>query len=77
VPILRISGGDLGFLDEPARSSCGLYSPSLRRTTGSGGSDYNSMLSESATIRVDAVAAPIDGVAREVLDALASLETAS
>jgi hypothetical protein len=35
------------------------------------------MLTESATIRVDAVAAPIDRVAREVLDALAKLEAAS
>jgi nucleoside 2-deoxyribosyltransferase len=49
----------------------------LRRNVGSGGSGYNPMLTESATIRVDAVAAPIDRVAREVLDALASLETAS
>jgi nucleoside 2-deoxyribosyltransferase len=48
----------------------------LRRNQWSGGSGYNAMLSESATIRVDAVAAPIDRVAREVLDALASLEAA-
>lgn len=47
------------------------------RRTGSDGSGYNAMLAESATIRVDAVAAPIDRVAREVLDALARLEAAS
>jgi hypothetical protein len=32
------------------------------------------MLSESATIRVDLLAAPVELVARDVLDALASLE---
>ena len=47
------------------------------RRTGSDGSGYNPMLAESATIRVDAVAAPIDRVARDVLDALARLEAAS
>lgn len=46
------------------------------RRTGSDGSGYNAMLAESATIRVDAVAAPIERVAREVLDALAELATA-
>ena len=46
----------------------------MRRNAGSGGSGYNPMLTESATIRVDAVAAPIDRVAREVLDAIARLE---
>ena len=49
----------------------------MRRNAGSGGSGYNSMLTESATIRVDAVAAPIDRIAREVLDALARFETPS
>ena len=44
------------------------------RATGSGGWGYNAMLSESATIRVDAVAAPMDQVADEVLAALARLE---
>jgi len=44
------------------------------RRGGSGGWAYNAMLTESATIRVDAVAAPIDRVVREVLDALARLE---
>jgi nucleoside 2-deoxyribosyltransferase len=39
----------------------------LRGDTGSAGSGYNPMLTESATIRVDAVAAPLDRVAREVL----------
>lgn len=38
---------------------------------------YNAMLAESATIRVDATAASIDRVAREVLDALATLEAGS
>lgn len=46
----------------------------MRSGMGSGGSGYNAMLAESATIRVDAVAAPIDRVARAVLDALARLE---
>ncbi len=49
----------------------------MRRNSESGGSGYNPMLTESATIRVDVVAAPIDRVAREVLDALASLDAAS
>jgi nucleoside 2-deoxyribosyltransferase len=44
------------------------------RRTGSGGWAYNPMLAESATIRVDAVTAPIDQVARDVLNALATLE---
>ena len=44
------------------------------RRTASDGSDYNAMLAESATSRVDAVAAPMDRVAREVLDALARLD---
>jgi nucleoside 2-deoxyribosyltransferase len=47
------------------------------RRTGSGGCGYNAMLSESATIRVDAMAAPIDQLAREVLTALARIEAAS
>ena len=45
----------------------------MRRNEGSGGSGYNPMLTESATIRVDAVAAPIDQVTREVVEALAKL----
>jgi nucleoside 2-deoxyribosyltransferase len=49
----------------------------MRRDRGSGGSGYNAMLTESATIRVDAVAASIDRVASELLDALARLEAAS
>jgi nucleoside 2-deoxyribosyltransferase len=48
----------------------------MRRNEGSGGSGYNPMLTESATIRVDALAAPMDRVAREVLGALAKLEAA-
>ena len=43
------------------------------RRTGSDGSAYNPMLTESATIRVDVVAAPIDRVADAVLEALARL----
>ena len=43
------------------------------RRTGSDGSNYNPMLAESATVRVDAVAAPPDQVARAVLDALARI----
>jgi nucleoside 2-deoxyribosyltransferase len=48
----------------------------MRGNAGSGGSDYNPMLAESATIRVDAVAAPMDRVAREVVHALGRLEAA-
>ena len=47
----------------------------LRRTEGSGGSGYNPMLTQAATIRVDAVAAPIDIVVRELLAALARLQS--
>ena len=46
----------------------------MRRAENSGGSGYNPMLTESATIRIDAVAAPMDQVVREVLTALAKLE---
>jgi nucleoside 2-deoxyribosyltransferase len=46
----------------------------MRRNEGSGGSGYNPMLTESATIRIDAVAAPMERVIREVLAALARLE---
>jgi nucleoside 2-deoxyribosyltransferase len=49
----------------------------VRRDVGSGGSDFNAMLAESATIRVDATVAPMDRVAGEVLDALARLDAAS
>ncbi|MBI2780291.1 MAG: nucleoside 2-deoxyribosyltransferase [Chloroflexi bacterium] len=49
----------------------------MRRHQGSGGSGYNPMLTESATIRVDALAAPIDRVVSEVLAALARLESGS
>lgn len=45
----------------------------MRRDEGSGGSGYNPMLTESATIRLDAVAAPMDQVVGEVLRALAAL----
>jgi nucleoside 2-deoxyribosyltransferase len=44
------------------------------RHTGSGGWGYNAMLAESATVRVDAVVAPVDQVVREVLDAFAGLK---
>ena len=46
----------------------------MRRNDGSGGSGYNPMLTEAATIRINAEAAPMDRVAREVLDALVRLE---
>jgi nucleoside 2-deoxyribosyltransferase len=49
----------------------------IRRAENSGASGYNPMLTESATIRVDAVAAPVDHVVHEVLDALARLDAAS
>jgi nucleoside 2-deoxyribosyltransferase len=49
----------------------------IRGNAGSDGSGYNAMLAESATIRVDAAAAPIDQVAREVLSALASIAATS
>ena len=49
----------------------------LRRNEGSGGSGYNPMLTESATIRIDAVWASMDEVSRRVLDALAELQTGS
>jgi nucleoside 2-deoxyribosyltransferase len=45
----------------------------IREHTGSGGASYNAMLAGSATIRVDAVAAPSDRVIGSVLDALATL----
>jgi nucleoside 2-deoxyribosyltransferase len=48
----------------------------MRRNEGSGGSGYNPMLTESATIRIDAVAAPMERVIGEVLAALARLEAA-
>ena len=49
----------------------------LRRNEGSGGSGYNPMLTQSATARVDAIAAPMDRVVRAVLDALAKLSEGS
>ena len=49
----------------------------LRRNEGSGGSGYNPMLTESATARVDAIAAPMDRVVHAVLDALARLPEGS
>jgi nucleoside 2-deoxyribosyltransferase len=49
----------------------------LRRNEGSGGSGYNPMLTESATLRIEAVAAPIDEVARQLLETLESLEHGS
>jgi nucleoside 2-deoxyribosyltransferase len=49
----------------------------IRGSAGSGGSDYNAMLAESATIRVDAAGAPIGEVSREVLAALARFEATS
>jgi len=49
----------------------------MRRNAGSGGSGYNPMLTESATVRVDVVAAPLDRVVEAVLDALARAEGGS
>ena len=46
----------------------------IRRNAGSGGSGYNPMLTESATIRIDALAGPMARVAAEVIHALATLE---
>ena len=48
----------------------------MRHDAGSGGSGYNPMLTESATIRIDAGPASMDRVVRDVLDALARLDTA-
>jgi nucleoside 2-deoxyribosyltransferase len=45
----------------------------MRRNDGSGGSGYNPMLTESATIRIDAIAAPMADVERAVLDAIGRL----
>jgi nucleoside 2-deoxyribosyltransferase len=45
----------------------------MRRNEGSGGSGYNPMLTEAATIRIDAIAAPMSDVATAVLDALGRL----
>ena len=49
----------------------------MRRDQGSGGSGYNPMLTESATIRIDAIAAPMDRVVAEVLQALERLAASS
>ena len=49
----------------------------IRRDQGSGSSGYNAMLTEAATIRIDAIAAPMDDIVRDVLAALARLEPAS
>ena len=46
----------------------------MRRNEGSGGSGYNPMLTESATVRIDAIAAPMDQVVREIVAALARLD---
>ena len=45
----------------------------IRRNDGSGGSGYNPMLTESATIRIDAIAAPMADVATAVLNAISRL----
>jgi nucleoside 2-deoxyribosyltransferase len=42
----------------------------MRRNEGSGGSGYNPMLTEAATVRIDAIAAPMDSIVREVLRAI-------
>ena len=49
----------------------------MRRNDGSGGSGYNPMLTESATIRIDAIAAPLDRILAGVLNALSRLEASS
>lgn len=49
----------------------------LRRAANSGGSGYNPMLTESATIRVDAAFRPFDHIVSEVLAALARLDVGS
>jgi nucleoside 2-deoxyribosyltransferase len=49
----------------------------FRSFVGSGGSGFNPMLTESATIRVDLPAAPMATVADGILAALAQLERAS
>ena len=46
----------------------------MRRNEGSGGSGYNPMLTESATLRIDVIAAPMDQVISEVQGALAGLD---
>lgn len=48
----------------------------IRRNEGSGGSGYNPMLTESATIRIDAEWASMDRITSEILDALARLDAA-
>jgi nucleoside 2-deoxyribosyltransferase len=45
----------------------------MRRNQGSGGSGYNPMLTEAATIRIDAIAAPLADVATAVLNAIGRL----
>jgi nucleoside 2-deoxyribosyltransferase len=45
----------------------------LRRTEGSGGSGYNPMLTESATIRIDAAGRQTEQVIRDILGALETL----
>jgi nucleoside 2-deoxyribosyltransferase len=49
----------------------------MRRNAGSGGSGYNPMLTESATIRVDAAAGSMERIVRDLLEALRRLEPAS
>ena len=44
-----------------------------RRNQGSGSSGYNPMLTEAATIRIDAIAAPLADVATAVLNAIGRL----
>jgi len=49
----------------------------LRPDAGSGAAGYNAMLTESATILINAMVAPTDQIARQVLDALARLDAAA
>ena len=46
----------------------------IRRNEASGGSGYNPMLSEAATIRIDAIAASLNNIVDDVLGALARLQ---
>ena len=46
----------------------------MRRNAGSGGSGYNPMLTESATLRLDLKAAPMERVIDAVLAAIRRLE---
>ena len=46
----------------------------IRRNGGSGPSEYNAMLTESATVRLDLPAAPIEDVTNSLLESIGRLE---